>query len=900
MEWYQKSVHQAIKDLSADPARGLTDGEARERLGRWGTNTLAEPEKESSFIRFLKQFAEFIIIVLIGAAMIAGALGEWVDSIAILSIVLLNGVIGFIQERKAERVMEALKKLATPTAKVLRDGGLSYVPSASLVPGDTVVLEAGDYAPADCRVIETSFLKVEEAALTGESQAVEKETGAIEKTVPLADRTNMVYLGTTAVYGRGKAAVVSTGMATEMGKIARLLQGVKQEPTPLQKKLSEFSRRLVYAAGAICALIFVLGIMRGEGAVEMFLTSVSLAVAAIPEGLPAVVTITLALGVQRMVNRHAIIKKLPSVETLGSATVIASDKTGTITQNQMTVKKIYLPGGDVVSVTGSGYAPEGRFYRDSQEIDPALYPDLLLAIKAGVLCNGAELKKTDNGWSVVGDPTEGALLTLGLKAGMEKGALAHALGFAGEVPFDASRKLMTMVYRGDGLHYAFVKGAVERILPLCTSIFDGKASRPIEEADMERIRKAADGLSTEALRVLALAFRESSEELTVEDPAGLEKDLTFIAVAGMLDPPREEISSAVKVARSAGITPIMITGDHKLTAVAIARETDIFRDGDIAVTGTELDAMGAEEFREKLPRIKIYARVNPEHKLKVVKAWKGIGEVICMTGDGVNDAPALKEADIGVAMGITGTDVTKEASDMVLTDDNFASIVSAVEEGRGIFDNIRRVIHFLLSCNIGEILVLLIASLVGMPLPLLPVQILWTNLVTDGLPALGLAMERVDPTVMERMPRKRDEGIVTGRLLGVMTLQGVFIALCTLSVFALEVYYFGAPLMKAQTMAFTVLVFCQKFHVFNCRSVWESVFKIGVFSNNMLNWAVATILATQLIVIYVPPLQPIFKVAPLGWFDWVVVTTASVQPLVMMEIVKAVLSKRWMGRQEGA
>ncbi|MEK7773361.1 MAG: HAD-IC family P-type ATPase, partial [Deltaproteobacteria bacterium] len=429
MDWYQKSVPRTVEDLSTDPSKGLSGEDAQERIGKWGRNTLAEPEKDGFLTRFLRHFTEFIIIVLIGAAVIAGALGEWVDSIAILAIVLLNGVIGFVQERKAERVMEALKKLATPTARALRDGGLNSIPSADLVPGDIIVLDAGDHVPADCRVIETSFLKVDEAALTGESQAVEKEAGAIEKTVPLADRTNMIYLGTTVVYGRGKAAVVSTGMATEMGKIARLLQGVKPEPTPLQKKLSEFGRRLVYAAGAICALIFVLGILRGEGVVEMFLTSVSLAVAAIPEGLPAVVTITLALGVQRMVGRHVIIKKLPSVETLGSASVIASDKTGTITQNQMTVKKIYLSTGDIVAVTGSGYAPDGRFYMDSQEIDPAGSPALTLALRSGVLCNGAELKRTDGGWTVIGDPTEGALLALGLKAGIEKKSLYAAFGF---------------------------------------------------------------------------------------------------------------------------------------------------------------------------------------------------------------------------------------------------------------------------------------------------------------------------------------------------------------------------------------------------------------------------------------------------------------------------------------
>ncbi|MBI5644188.1 MAG: cation-translocating P-type ATPase [Deltaproteobacteria bacterium] len=888
MDWYQKKAIDIIRELGTDPEKGLSSAEADARLKTFGPNRLAEEKKEHPILKFLKQFTEFIILVLIGAAVIAGVLGEWIDALAIMAIVILNGIIGFIQEEKAAKVMEALKKLSAPSSKVLRDGSLSTVPASELVQGDIVVLESGDHVPADLRIVESQFLKVQEAALTGESHAIEKDPAELENTVPLADRTNMAYLGTNIVYGRCKAAVIATGMATEMGKIAKMLQEVKAEPTPLQKRLAEFARLLVYAAGVICAVIFAIGVARGEAILDMFLIAVSLAVAAIPEGLPAVVTIVLALGVQRMVKRHALVRKLPSVETLGSATIVASDKTGTLTQNQMTVRSIYLSTGDLINVSGTGYGPAGDFRRDSEKIDPDKNPVLLQALKAGLFCNTAELKQGEDGsWAVIGDPTEGALLTLGQKGGLTKEGLAGQFKFIGEVPFDAERKMMTAVYRDDGLYYAFIKGAPERIVSLCSSVLASSGSRPINEADKGAITMSSDVFSISALRVLGLAMRTSKEPLPVHNIHQLEKDLTFIGLVGMIDPPREEVFKAVEKAKSAGIMPIMITGDHKMTAVAIAKELGIFKEGDVAVTGEELDKMTGDEFQRLLPKIKVYARVNPDHKIKVVKAWRGRGEIIAMTGDGVNDAPALKEADIGVAMGITGTDVTKEASDMVLTDDNFASIVSAVEEGRGIFDNIRRVVHFLLSCNIGEIFVLLIASLTGMPLPLLPVQILWTNLVTDGLPALGLAMEPIDPAVMDRPPRDKAEGIVTNTLIWVMLVQGVFIAACTLGVFTLELYYFEASIIKAQTMAFTVLVFCQKFHVFNCRSAWDSVFKIGVFSNKTLNMAVLLIFSTQLLLIYIPSLQAIFKVVPLSLFDWAIVFGASVQPLVLMEAVKA-------------
>lgn len=886
MEFYQKTVPRVLDELDTSPG-GLAGKDAGARLERCGRNVLVESPKESRLLRFLKHFTEFIILVLIGAAIIAGLLGEWVDSIAIMAIVALNGVIGFTQEEKAERVMEALKRLSAPQAKVLRGGELETISASELVPGDMVSLDAGDKIPADLRIVESNLLRVEEAALTGESHPVDKDPGALENTVPLGDRINMAYMGTTVVYGRGRAVVTDTGMATEMGKIAAMLQEVKREPTPLQRRLAEFARILVYLAGAICALIFFIGVLRGDDVLEMFLTAVSLAVAAIPEGLPAVVTIVLALGVQRMVKRHALVKKLPSVETLGAATVVASDKTGTLTENQMTVRKLFLSTGESLDVTGSGYEPGGEFFEESKEIKPLANPVLTQALKIAALCNSSELKQGPDGkWQVIGDPTEGALLSLAQKAGLTREEYTGELTFTGEVPFDAERKMMTTVFRGRESSRAYVKGAPERILSLCTGVLSEGGTKPITDRDRETILAANEGFARGEMRVLALAFRESKEPLDVHSPHTLEKDLTFVALAGMIDPPREEVFVAVEKAKAAGITPIMITGDHSMTAVAIAKEIGAFHDGDVAVTGEELDRMSEEEFTEKLSHIRVYARVNPAHKLKVVRAWKQRGEIIAMTGDGINDAPALKEADIGVAMGITGTDVTKEASDMVLTDDNFASIVSAVEEGRGIFDNIRRVVHFLLSCGIAEIMTLFVAVISGMPLPLLPVQILWMNLVTNGLPALGLAMEPIDPAVMDKKPRASTEGIVTGSLMWVMALQGVFIALVTLGVYAAELYIFDASLEKARTMVFIVLVYCQMFHVFNCRSEKESVFRLGPFTNGMLNLAVATILFSQGGLVYVSWFQPVFKVVSIGAADWALVFAASVQPLVWMEIVK--------------
>lgn len=883
-DWHKKTASDALNALGVDAQEGLSSAEAGKRLKEYGPNLLREGKKPSTLVKFLGQFTEFIILVLIGAAIIAGLLGDWVDAAAILAIVLLNGTVGFLQEEKAERVIEELKKLSRPTAKAVRDGALRAVPAEELTPGDIVVIEAGDFMPADCRLIEARSLRIDESALTGESSPVDKTSDAVSLGAQASDMPNMVFSGTKAVYGRGRGVVTAVGMSTEMGAVADMLERIKPEPTPLQKSLAGFGRALVYGALVICAVIFIIGIIRGEKAIDMFLTAISLAVAAIPEGLPAVVAITLSLGVQRMSKRHALIRKLPSVETLGSATVIASDKTGTLTQNQMTVRKIYVAAArSELSVTGAGYSPEGDFFSDNAQILPAQDRVLLNALLAGLLCSAAETKKDSHGqWLCVGDPTEGALITAAKKAGLSS---KDGWSLMVEAPFDSERKIMSVVYKNSaGLMRAFVKGAPENVVSRSAYVFGKDGVKAITIEERQSVLKAAEAFAGEGLRTIAVAARAIDK--APDSVADVEKDLELIALFAMSDPVREEAPDAVKKAQNAGITTVMITGDHKLTAIAVAKDAGIFKNGDTALTGAELDQLSEAEFSKILPDVKVYSRVSPAHKLRIVKAWKAKGEVIAMTGDGVNDAPALKEADIGVAMGIAGTDVAKEASDMVLTDDNFASIVSAVEEGRGIFENIKKTVHYLLSCNIGEILTLFAASLAGMPLPLLPVQILWVNLVTDGLPAIGLAMEPVAQDIMEKGPRKTTDGIISAGSLMTMLMQGAFIAVCTLSVYWAQLYLLGSGEPKARTMAFMVLVFCQNFHIFNCRDLEKSAFKNGLFSNRMINLAIAVIFISQLFVVYLPRLGPVFRVTPLDATDWLIVFAVSIQPLVWMEGVK--------------
>ncbi len=892
-KFWMDSPDEIAVNFSTDLKKGLSSEQARINLERFGPNQLKETPGRNPLAVFFDQFKSFLIWVLVAAAIISGFLGEWVDALAIIAIVILNAILGFIQEYRAEKALLALKKLAAPQTKVIRDGELRQIPVSEVVPGDLLELEAGDNVPADARVIShTTNFSVHEAALTGESTPVFKTSMELEgDDLPLADRANMVYAGTSVSSGKARALVVATGMSTELGKIATMIQEIGQEITPLQKKLEQFGRWIVYLCFFLVGLIFLLEWLRGGELVEVFLTAVSLAVAAIPEGLPAVVTIALALGVQRMVKRNALIRKLPSVETLGSATVICSDKTGTLTKNEMTVKAVYADG-QLFSVSGTGYRPEGDFWLDDEKINPSEFPGLMRTLVCGALCNSATLLEADNNFRVIGDPTEGAFLTLARKAGLKKEELEAIEPLVEEIPFDSERKMMTMLRRVDGQYVAYVKGAPDVLLKKCAFIYEGGQERPITSGDVNRLLRVNDDLASQALRVLGCAYRRFPSFPAKLDAGSVEKDLVFVGLVAMIDPPRPEALTAITSCKRAGIKPVMITGDHKTTAVAIARELGLLEENGLAISGEELDKMRPEEYQELVNRIQVYARVSPEHKLKIVRAWKNKGQVVAMTGDGVNDAPAVKEADIGVAMGITGTDVTKEVSDMVITDDNFASIVAAVEEGRAIYDNIKKFVHYLLSCNLSEIMVMFAASLLGWPMPLVPIQILWVNLVTDGFPALGLGFEPTDPDIMSRPPRRPDEPIIDRKRAVLMSLQGLFIAFCTLTAYFLVLFVEKEGLERARTAAFIVLSVSQLFHALNCRSQMKSLFELGVFSNLKLIYAFLVSLSLQLMVVYLSPLQKIFKTQNLTLLDWALVFLLSSLSLWGMELVKW-LNKRF-------
>ncbi len=892
--WWHLDTQGTIKRLETDPAKGLSLQEASSRLVKYGPNQLKEKKPISPLSIFFEQFQDFIVWVLIGAALVSGFLKEWIDALAIIAIVVLNAILGFIQEFRAEKSLAALKKLSSPNSKVIRSGQHNIIPSGELVPGDLIELEAGDNIPADARLIWlTSNFSVQEASLTGESTPVLKTTLALEeKEVSLAERVNMVYLGTSVSSGKARAVVAETAMLTELGKIAGMIQEIDQEATPLQKKLEQFGKWIVCLCFVLVGLVFLLGWLRGGKLIEVLLTAVSLAVAAIPEGLPAVVTIALALGVQRMVKRHALIRKLPSVETLGCATVICSDKTGTLTKNEMTVQAVYA-SDTLFKVTGVGYEPKGEFLLDGKAVNIGDYPDLGKGLTCAVLCNGAQLIKNNDGYKIIGDPTEGALLTVAAKVGIWKGSLEQNLLFVEEIPFDSERKKMTIVRRSeDNKLIAFVKGAPDVLLNDCVGIEEKGQSRGLTSGDRERILKINSGLADQAMRVLAVAYRILDKAPDKYEAKLIEKELTFAGLIAMIDPPREEVKKAIIECYEAGIKTVMITGDHKNTAVAIAKELGFFKNDSLALTGEELDKLTDDELCQEIERIPVYARVSPEHKLRIVRAWRKRGEIVAMTGDGVNDAPAVKEADIGVAMGITGTDVTKEVSDMVVTDDNFASIVSAVEEGRGIYDNIKKFIHYLLSCNAGEILVMLVSSLIGWPAPLLPIHILWVNLVTDGLPALALGVDPVDPNIMKRLPRKADEAVVTKQRAFLMLGQGAFIAFCSLLAFSFVLFVEKEGIGRARTAAFIVLACSQLFHSFNCRNMAESLFKIGILTNKKLILATTVSFFLLMAVVYLPFAQKIFKTEALGLFDWLLVLLISSFPLWAMEIVKIINNRR--------
>ncbi|MBI4322597.1 MAG: calcium-translocating P-type ATPase, SERCA-type [Chloroflexi bacterium] len=886
MPWHARSVEQTLEELGSG-RDGLSTVEALRRLDEFGPNELRKEGDKSPLLIFLHQFKEFLMVLLLIATGISVIVGEFLDAAVIMFIVVVSAFLGFVQEFRASRALDALKRMSAPVASVVRDGEEQKVPAREVVPGDIVLLATGDRAPADGRLIEEYNLKVDQSAFTGESEAVEKDVREIPAETPLADMTNVVFAGTTVIYGRGVAVTFATGMRTEFGKIAHLVQAAEDEHTPLESRMGEIGRKLGLGSLAIVVLVVGLGLLRGEHLLAMFLWGLSLAVAAVPEALPAVVTGALTIGVQRMARRHAIIRKLPAVETLGSTTIICSDKTGTLTKNEMTVRRIWM-GEQVISVTGVGYEPIGEFRLNDQSA--VKDGGLALLSRIAVLCNDAHLLRDEKGrHHVVGDPTEGALLVMAAKAGHEPEPARIDYPRTGEIPFSSARKRMTTVHRtpADSV-LVCMKGAPEVVLQHCTHYWLGGQALFLSDEVRRRILAENEDMASRALRVLGFAYRELPSphlELTEEN---VERRLTFVALVGKVDPPREEARAALLRAEDAGIRSVMITGDHKLTAVAVARELGLLKEDDLTLTGTELDGLRDEEFIKQVGDIAVYARVSPEHKLRIVQTLQHTGHVAAMTGDGINDAPALRSAAIGVAMGITGTDVTKEAADMVLADDNFATIVAAVEEGRAIYDNVKKYLAYLLSSNVGEILIVLVAGLVGLPLPLLTTQILWVNLVTDGLPALALGIDPPDPDIMRRPPRPAGESVFTPGVTMLIGLVALLMAAGTLPVFVWKLQATG-DVVEARTMAFTLLVMFEMFNAFNCRSEKHSIFAVGPFRNRWLLLAVVSSILLQMAVLYIPFLQDIFRVTALGPDDWLVLILVSSTALIGGEIGKRVL-----------
>ncbi len=899
--WHARSWQSLAGELGVDIRKGLHLKEVSRRLVRYGHNVLAEKKKTSPLKMLVAQFKDFMIVVLIAATVISGLMGEIADAVTIMAIIILNAILGFVQEFRAEKSMEALKKLTAPEARVVREGREERIPARDLVPGDIVVLETGDKLPADVRLVECVNLEIDEATLTGESAPVKKMAGVlIEENLGLGDRKNMAYMGTVITRGRGRGLVVTTAMETEMGQIAGMIQEVEEETTPLQRRLEQLGRYLVVLCLVICAAVVATGVWRGESVYEMFLAGISLAVAAIPEGLPAIVTIALAVGVQKMIRRNAIIRKLPAVETLGCATVICSDKTGTLTQNQMTVRKLYT-GSRFVEITGEGYNPKGELHLEGNRRQDKPMPwsePLNQLLKVAALCNNSLLKKqgvtvaglfrgrAEAAWDIEGDPTEGALLVAAAKTGVWREVLERREKRVGELPFDSERKRMSVIYEDSaGNRLAYVKGAPDVMLRLCdTSLGEGRQMR-LNEGMKREILAANDRMAKEALRVIALAYKEISWESEVDE---VESGLTFLGLAGMIDPPRPSARKAIEVCKRAGIKPVMITGDHRLTAQAVAGELGIAERSGQVISGAELDEMDDAALARRVNDLAVYARVSPKHKLRIVKALKQQGHVVAMTGDGVNDAPAVKEADIGVSMGKTGTDVTKEASAMVLADDNFATIVAAVEEGRAIYDNIRKFIRYLLSCNLGEVLTMFLASLLAMPLPLLPIQILWVNLVTDGLPAMALGVDKAEPDIMQRLPRAPKESVFARGLAAKILVRGTILGLGSLLVFVIGMLMPGGDIELARTMAFSTLVFSQLFHVLDCKSETRGIFEVGIFSNPYLVGAIAISTTMQLSAVYLPFMQPIFKTVALAGVHWAVILAVAGGPSLLIGLHRSI------------
>jgi Ca2+-transporting ATPase len=895
--WHTLELSDVFSSLDSSP-EGLAQAEAERRLSKYGANELSEKKKISPWVIFLEQFKNFLIIILLVAVALSAVMGEVADAIVIFVIVLFAAGLSFIQEYRAERAMEALKRMAAPMASVLRDDKEIEISARELVPGDIVLLRTGDKIPADARLIEAINLKTDEASLTGESVPVDKVVGVLAGEASIADRMNMVFTGTAVVYGRGFAVVTATGMATEFGEIATMLQEVEKERTPLQVNLDQLGKWIAIGALALCFILAGIGVITApvidkQLILTMLIWGVSLAVAAVPEALPAVVTISLALGVQRMVRRHALIRKLPAVETLGSTTFICSDKTGTLTQDQMTVRRIYVDG-KLIDVTGGGYEPKGEFHVSGEVLNPEDDAALKRLLQIGSLCNDTTLNSTDGVWLIKGDPTEGALVVTAAKAGLWQDELQIQFPRISEIPFSSETKRMTTTHQTKGGKIAYSKGAPEVILDSCNRILSNGEEKTLNVEDRKTIMAAAQQMAEDALRVLGLAYKQLGKVAVKTDE--IEKDMVFVGLAGMIDPPREEVKEAVKICDQAGIKSVMITGDHKLTAVAIAKELGILKKGS-AYTGDEINKLSDKQFEDLVEKIEVYARVSPAHKLRVIEALTRKGHVVAMTGDGVNDAPALKKADIGVAMGITGTDVTKEAADMVLTDDNFASIVAAVEEGRNIFNNIKKYLVYLLSCNLGEILlmavVILFGPLFGLPagtIPLIAIQLLYVNLATDGLPAIALSIDPPDIDVMRQKPRPRKQTIFTMPVIRYLAGVGIWTTIVTLGVFLWAVDS-GKSILEAQGVCFLTLILIEFFNALNCRSLEYSFFRIGPLSNKWLIWAILGTVAITAPIFYVPFLKETFHVHALTYVDWIVSVLSASTIFIGAEIYKLIIHR---------
>ena len=913
-DWHALEAEEVLNELNTKAGRGLSKAEVERRMQAFGPNQLTEAPPISFWQMLWEQFNNFVVILLIVAAIVSAVLGDYIEAGAIMAIVILNAGLGVIQERRAEQALAALRRLAAPEAHVLRDGTRQTIAADQLVPGDVVILEAGNYVPADVRLIEAVNLRVEEAALTGESVPVQKDASArLESDIPLGDRKNTAFMGTLINYGRGKGVVVNTGMRTQIGMIAEMLQSVQQEPTPLQRRLDQLGRTLGWAALAVCGLVFLVGWMRGFNPMNMFLIAVSLAIAAVPEGLPAVVTISLALGMREMIKRHALIRRLSSVETLGSATVICSDKTGTLTQNEMTATRMWVDG-QFIDISGSGYAPRGDFSLGEKPINLVNYPASLTALWVAALNNDADLERTGSNddrttFRIVGDPTEGALIVAAAKAGATSRGLNEAYPRVQEIPFDSNRKRMATIHtirdpRPEDISpfydnhsrewYAItVKGAPDVVLNLCTH-YQGMNDHtvPLDEAQRMRILAANDAMTQGALRVLGMAYRVTPEPPDISQHQEVEKDLVFVGLVGMIDPPRNEVSIALEKARNAGIRTVMITGDYPNTARAIAESIGLLEAGHQVLTGPELNELDDAALQHQVDYTDVFARVSPEHKMRIVEALRARGQVVAMTGDGVNDAPSIKRSDIGVAMGITGTDVAKESADMVLTDDNYASIVAAVEQGRVIYSNIRKFVYYLLSCNLAEIAVIFLGTLFTKGSPLTAIQLLWLNLITDGAPALALGTEKGDPDIMNQPPRPPSEPIINRFMQIGIAVQTIAITTVTLAAYLIGLAAHPEHPEFAETMAFITLSFSELLRAYTARSERYPILKIGIFNNRNMNLGVLSSLLLLLAVIYIPFLQPIFNTTSLGLAQWELVLPLLFIPSLAAEMTKFILSHK--------